>query len=310
MPSIKTIKIHPAIGIARVGNSPTGIFAGPELPGARTRPPGGYRDAQGRIKRQAARFRLYGYDKNGKLVGEITSQHAKITWTAHLANKKAAWRQFEGLNGNAPLRNTGVADRNSLMIDPGPRSLSGSNKTAQFDTGQFRGVTVPLGEMRTDKQGRLLVLGGFGHSASPSNAPLNAFANNDDWHDDVSDGPITAAVTLKGSNVQLQALGAWVIVAAPKFAPPLDSAITMYDVLLQVAVDKLGLKLPPKPSFTHDIYPILQRAIRMKWVTAMAAQSHKTLSAVIPPPGLAANRKAIFDRLKNPNGPGGGDMPM
>lgn len=310
MPSIQTIKVHPAIGIARIGNSPSGFFVGPEIPGVRRRPAGGYRDTQGRIKRQAARFRLYGYDKNGKLVGEITTKHAKITWTVHVANKKAAWRQFAGLDGNAPLRNAAVANRNSLMIDPGPRSLGGSNQVAQFDSGQFRGVTVPLGEMRTDRQGRLLVLGGFGNSSSPSNAPLNEFANNDDWHDDVSDGPITAAVTLKGSNTPLQALGAWVIVATPKFAPPIDGAITMYDVLLQVAVDKFGLKVPAKPSFTHDIYPILQRAMRMKWVTAMAAQAHMTLSAVIPPPGNAAARKAIFDRLKNPNGPGGGDMPM
>ena len=68
MPIINTIKIHPAIGIARVGNSPTEFFIGSELPGNRRRPAGGYKDAQRRIKRQAARFRLFGYDKNGKLV--------------------------------------------------------------------------------------------------------------------------------------------------------------------------------------------------------------------------------------------------
>ncbi len=310
MPAIKTIKIHPALGIARVGNSPTGFFVGPELPGDHRRPKGGYRDAQGRIKRQAARFRLFGYDKKGKLVGEVTAKHAKITWTAHLANKKAAWKEFAGLNPNSPWRNAAVANRNSLVIDPGPRTLNGPNQTAKFDTGQFLGALVPLGEIRTDKQGRLLVLGGFGHSSSPTNAPIITFANNNGWHDDVSDGPITASVTLKGSHTPLAALGAWVVVAAPRFAPPIDSPITLYDVLLQVAVDKLGLQLPAKPSFTRDIYPILQRAIRMKWVTAMAAQSHKTFSSVIPPPGPLAARKAIFDRLKNPNGPGGGDMPM
>jgi len=54
-----------------------------------TRPKGGYKDAQGR-KRQAARFRLFGYDKKGKLVKEITSPDATIEWTVHLANRKAA----------------------------------------------------------------------------------------------------------------------------------------------------------------------------------------------------------------------------
>jgi hypothetical protein len=310
MASIKTIKIHPATGIARLGNSLTDFFVGPELPGAARRPNGGFRDAQGRIKRQAARFRLYGYDKRGRLIGEITARDATITWTAHLANKKAAWRMFEGLNPNAPWRNAGIADRGSLVIDPGPRSLTGTNQAAKFDSGQFMGTKVPLGEVRTDAKGRLLVLGGFGNSSSPSNAPITTFANNDGWHDDVADGPVTASVRLKGSTAPLQAQGAWVVVAAPKFAPRIDNPITLYDVLLQLAVSKFGWKLPAKPSFRRDIYPILQRAIHMKWVTAMAAASHKTFAAVIPPPGTAAARKAIFDRLKDPNGPGGGDMPM
>src|SRR5437899_1181096 len=169
MAAIALIKIHPAIGIARVGNSPTKFFIGPEKPGVHRRPNGGYKDKQGRIKRQAARFRLFGYDKNGKLVKEITAKDATISWTAHLANKKAAWKQFGGLNSKTPLRNASVADRNSLVIDPGPRSLTGPNKTADFGTGRFLGVVVRLGKIRTDKQARLLVLGGFGNSGSPYN---------------------------------------------------------------------------------------------------------------------------------------------
>ena len=70
MATIETIKIHPAIGIARLGNSATGFFIGPECPGLDTRPKGGYKDPQGRVKRQAARFRVFGYDKKGKLVRE------------------------------------------------------------------------------------------------------------------------------------------------------------------------------------------------------------------------------------------------
>src|SRR5262249_44013236 len=160
----------------------TQFFIGPEKPRAYPRPYGGYKDAQGRIKRQAARFRLFGYDKRGKLVGEVTAKDADISWTVHLANKKAAWNEFDGLNPNAPKRNATVANRDSLIIDPGPRSLSGRNKVAAFDTGKFLGVIVPLGEARTDTQGRLVVLGGFGHSASPTNAPITTFANNDEWH--------------------------------------------------------------------------------------------------------------------------------
>ena len=49
------------------------------------------------------------------------------------------------------------------------------------------GTKVPLGELRTDDQGRLIVLGHFGTSASYLKKPA-AFANNDGWHDDTSDG--------------------------------------------------------------------------------------------------------------------------
>jgi len=316
MKVIKSVKIHPAIGIARLGNSPDEYFVGPELPGAQPRPRGGYKDARGRIKRQAARFRLFGFDAKGKLVQEITAKDAFITWNVHVANKKAAWRSFHGLEPSAPWRNTGVSDRASLMIDPGPYSLSATKQRAEFFGSSFLGTPVALGEMRTDASGRLLVLGGFGHSASPANLRLTHFANNDGWHDDVSDGPVTATVTFKRNGHSLRAAGAWVICGPPDFAPAIGSVITLYDALLQVAVTKLGLKLPAKPSFSRDIYPILQRALDMKWVTKMIADAHAhaTLAAIIPPPGARAARAAIFGRLRNPAARGGmataSDMPM
>ncbi len=319
---IAAIKIHPSIGIARLGNSPSEFFIGPETPGVHHRPRGGYRDSKGRIKRQAARFRLYAYDGKGKLLGEITSREADIEWTVHLANTKAEWKAFDGLNANAPRRNAAVADRGSLKIDPGARTISGRNQAALFNTGKFLGQTVELGEIRSDGEARLLVLGGFGHSSSPTGKPLTTFANNDGWHDDVSDGPVNAKVRLKKGGQTIDAAGAWVIAGPTSFAPAIDHIVTLHDVLLQVAVDKLGLKLPAKPSFVRDIFPILQRAIRMRWVSGMithppsgGGETHTTPPLVIPPPGTAAHRKTIFDRLRNPATPGGdpsegSDMPM
>ncbi len=308
--AVKTVKIHSAIGVARVGNSLGEFFIGPEKPGDRTPPAGGYKDAAGRVKRQAARFRVFGYDEQGQLVKEITDADATISWTVHLANKKAAWREFDGPNPNAPFRNQAVRDRKKLVIDPGPRTISGVGQAAKFDTGKFDKTVVPLGEIRTDEAGRLLVLGGFGHSDSPGNKPLTTFANNDGWYDDVSDGPVNATVALNGGLQTLHAAGAWVIVAPPDFAPPIENITTLYDVLLQVAVNKLGLKLPAQPSFTRDIYPILRGAMKMGWVNEMASQHHHSLAAVIPPPGVAAARAAIFSQLRNPNDGSGGDMPM
>ena len=153
MSDIKTIKIHPAIGIARVGNSPDEYFVGPEIPGVNEPPTGGYKDAQMRVKRQAARFRIFGYDENGNVVKEITAADAEIKWTLHLANKKAAWKQFDGLNTNAPLRNASEKNRTKLVIDPGERRLNKINSKALFDTGTFYDKIVPLGEMRMDSKG-------------------------------------------------------------------------------------------------------------------------------------------------------------
>ena len=91
------------------------------------------------------------------------------------------------------------------MITPGPRTIAGPNGAASFDSGLFMGTPVPLGEIQTDSNGRLLVLGGFGNSGSPTNAPLTSFDNNDGWHDDVSDGPVTATMTLRGTKTPIQA---------------------------------------------------------------------------------------------------------
>ncbi|MFL6214357.1 MAG: LodA/GoxA family CTQ-dependent oxidase [Blastocatellia bacterium] len=300
--AITTIKIHPSIGIARLGNSPDEFFIGPEIPGVRTPPPGGYKDSRCRVKRQAARFRLYGYDAGGNLVQEITQADAAITWTAHLANKKASWKMFQGLNDNAPRRNS-AATPATLEIDPGPKALNGPNQAAGFNTGAFKGKPVPLGEMRTDADGRLLILGGFGHSESvPPGAPLLHYANNNDWHDDVSDGPVTATVILNGTTFPVSP--AWVICAPPDFAPPIDSITTLYDTLFQVAVNKGWLSIPSTPSFTNDVFPILDRVLRLSNVSSLAGAGHFSFTSAYPPAGQAA-RQAIFDRVRDPNNPNG-----
>jgi hypothetical protein len=315
MSEICKLRIHPAIGIARLGNSPDEHFLAPELPGVVRHPHGGYKDAAGRMKRQAQRFRLFGYDALDRPLGEVTAHDATIRWTVHVANKKAAYHEFEGLRRNTPLRNADVSDRSSLVIDPGPRTLTGANAHAHFDTGKFLGKEVPLGEARTDDRGRLLVFGGRGHSESqPSGRPLAQFANNDGWHDDTSDGPVSAEVTLHGASAPIEVLPAWVIAAPPDFAPAITGIITLYDMLYQRAVDAGLLADPVLPSFTRDIYPLLARAINMRWVSKMAAMSHMTL-----PPAFAYGtplslRRAIFERLRDPalayNAASDGDMPM
>jgi len=296
--AITTVKIHPAIGIARLGNSPSDSFIGPEIPLDHTMPAGGYKDASCRVKRQAARFRLFGYDQNGVLVQEVTAADADITWTVQLRNKKAA----------TPARNAGVTGsaRAGLVIDPGPRTLTGPTQAAQFDNGVFQlpaqpAVTVPLGEIRTDTEGRLIVLGGFGNSSSPTGESIGSFLDNDDWFDDVSDGPVNATVQLHSDGSTPNVVGAWVICPPPKFAPPLDSVITLYDRLFDLAVSQGWLQAPATPSYSADIYPILNRATSVAAVNQSASGHHAFVHPVID----QATRNMIYNKLKG----SGGDMP-
>ena len=71
--------IHPSIGVARIGNSPDGIFPRPEVADPPPQPPGFYRDANGALKRQAVRFRIYGLNAQGQAVAELTSSNAEIS---------------------------------------------------------------------------------------------------------------------------------------------------------------------------------------------------------------------------------------
>lgn len=324
---IAECRIHPAIGIARVGNSPEQHFFGPEVPGVWDPPAGGYKEdvdeanlLEPRVKRQAARFRVYAYSADGEPLHEVTGAEASVTWTVHLANKKAEWDRFQGRAGEElPLdqrrpraaRNGDVADRASLIIDPGPRSVTGTDGRAVFDGGKFLGTPVPLGEIRTDADGRLVVLGGFGTSFSPENRLLTNYANNDRWHDDTSDGPVTATVTFADGAV-MEAVPSWVIVGPPDFAPAIPNFITMYDTMSEVAVRKGWMTAPARPSFIQDIYPILARTVSLQWINARAFLGHgpDTQTAGHFPrnlaeladnrPEAARARKAVFKYLRDP----------
>lgn len=180
----KTVfRVHPSINFARLGTSDD-YYLSPEtsagLDVENSNIKGGLpikagtenetitnadlRDAQGNLKRQAARFKLFAYDLEGEdsypngsgteiKVGDKLKDGRtvkKIVWTVHLANKKAAAYNVvnsEGINsytdGKVPqLRNPEVygtidsPDRlRKLMIDPGPRAIASDDKNAiQFNS--------------------------------------------------------------------------------------------------------------------------------------------------------------------------------
>ena len=280
----KVYKIHPSIGVARVGNHPTSFYIGPEIPNV---PPvelgaagndvehTGYKQS-GQIRRQAARFRVFEYDEQPDgtqtLVRELTCDEPDqpiVEWKVDLVNSKAAGKRILS-TGNA-LRNPTIANRDEMIIrNPTPLTIAGANQSGQhFDQGKFQGRTVDLGELRTDAQGRLLVLGGHGVSdCIPAGKNIGNFANNDFWHDDVGDGPVTATVKFAGQPDRTVDAPAWVIVGPPDFAPGVGPIIHLHHVAFEAALARpeFGMTAPGVPSFRQHIFPILLRAANSRWV--------------------------------------------
>ena len=350
--------IGPSIGIARVGNSPDSFYVAPEsISGLPTEcsadgilqivnglpiPVRKFKDAQGRIRRQAALFRIYRFE-DGEPAVEVTLADPavqEISWRAHLANKKACWYNFAELQGNllygeensyknqnVPFRNaskTTPTDRKELIIDPGPRTLTGALQRAEFSAStvphDYPHASFPpkvtfgeqiktLGSMLTDDAGRLMVLGGFGKSGGDS--AITSFAGADTWHDDISDGPVTCTIILKSGDVIK--LSAWCLVGSPKFVPEVANIVTLADTMYNVAVRNLNYdpqifangvyQASYVANFERDIRPILNRPAAYRWVANLPS-----MNSVSPPPfdardnttATAGVRKAYLALFRKP----------
>ena len=75
--TIHSVAIYPPLGIARIGNS-SEYYLASDVPGIVDKPIGGYKDAMGKVKKQVARFRVYGFKENGEVIREITAQEATL----------------------------------------------------------------------------------------------------------------------------------------------------------------------------------------------------------------------------------------
>ncbi|MBY5163622.1 CTQ-dependent lysine 6-oxidase LodA [Salsipaludibacter albus] len=279
-----THRIHPSIGVARLGNSPDEFYLAPEAVGglpiacdAAGNPVldddgevtfvEQFKDGVGRIKRQAARFRVFADTDDGPQPVELGDEVERITWTVHIANKKPIWFTFSELQGDLefgpdnsyanqdiPVNNSDVAGdaRKALMIDPGPRSIerpgdvvemSSSTIPSSYRFGSFpprsSGGTpiTTLGELRMDEAGNLVALGGFGNVAGSGD--ITSFRGASGYHDDIADGVVLATIHLT-SGETIDAEPAWLLVGSPKYAPELVNITTLWDTAYDTAVRFLG----------------------------------------------------------------------
>src|SRR5581483_1560892 len=357
MPSM--FRIHPALGIARVGDAEGPGFIGPENPGVPANwnfQTGAFHNfkVDGRIKRQGVRFRVFEFAPDGSLVGESLPGQgaiAAIEWTVHVANRKAAFFQFDGPKGEDGdfskngARNTDFTGdaRSQLEIDSGPKSISGTSAGPILLTNPnpLTNQTIKdLGDISTDDAGRLIFFGGHGKTVQlPNSLDIRNYVNNNGWFDDVSDGPISATLLLK-DGTRVEAIGAWVSVAPPDFAPAVDNVVSLYETIWDVMVRNPGIPIPDlamyrpggsvellqqqrddwnagtsrfktyKPSYVNDIADVLQRAFSATFLhdpADLKGPFHNTIAphvwAELGDPDSTKDilRQEVFKRLRDPN---------
>lgn len=349
---IVRIAIHPGIGVSRVGNSELAsdewivgddeyadCYIGPETDSPSPMSYERIRDNTGKIKRQGARFRLYGYDSQGNVVREILpgDPATTITWKVTLANRKGQWFRSEHpwdkslfrSEEDQPsiLRNSTVQDRASLAVTPDTMTISGTGTRSAPITGKFMSADVTLGELRTDMKGRLIVLGGKGSAGTTAaeGAPdhdvltnnTGGFNNSNQWYDDISDGPIHAEVTINGKSFDVES--AWVIVAPPNYAPDMVGVTTLYERLEELYMEAGILPTPGKVMFHEHILPTLQRLSQLSWVNKGFYDlfgtnkdndflSSRQITILGTPPNngedpFKNDRQTVFDSFQDPSSP-------
>ncbi|HEX5338499.1 MAG TPA: LodA/GoxA family CTQ-dependent oxidase, partial [Gallionella sp.] len=371
-----TLRIHPAIAIARVGSSDD-YYLAPEtmagMPQAGTNITGGLpikkgtdsttidsedlRDTNGKLKKQAARFKIFQYQAEGAAQypaaagTEVTigstvdgKQVVDIVWTVHLANKKAnCWIEaklddFAGDN-RPTLRNKDFppsadpADKvrlQKLVIDAGPRAVSAKSRASiafdqatdscywnnqaitplpdypkSFPASSGTGTSYDpasqsisyLGEMTTEENGRLIVLGGYGKACGFDNqgnpdpaASLSADVDNNNWLDDTADGPVTAVLIFADGSQHAIEGSAWVVSTDPGYAPQVKNVVSLWDDVYATWVENFDLQPELfkdgkyqenyQPCFADDVFPLLRASSLQMWATNLpsgAVNSHKKM---------------------------------
>lgn len=340
--------ISPSIGVARLGNSKGQFYLAPKTTGGlpfeadkfgnEQGPVINFKDSAGMVRRQGQPFTIF--NDAGQEITLDSDIVASITWTVHLANKKAAWYQFSEEAGNllfsqinsyktqqVGLRNPDEPNRQKLIIDAGPRTVSGAKQSASFTqatapagypasfppaTVKYGTAITTLGDVLTDSSGRLIVLGGYGNAGG--NEAIQNYGGQSTWHDDIADGPVYCTITFK-RGLPPVTLKAWCIVGSPDFAPEIVNISTLADTMFDVGVRNFNLvpgmyngrqfNTSYKANFQRDILPIMQRLGNYQWVAnvqPMQAFASNVFDFTDASDQNKANRQRYFSYFRQPNG--------
>ncbi|HEY2094678.1 MAG TPA: CTQ-dependent lysine 6-oxidase LodA [Thermoanaerobaculia bacterium] len=365
-------QIHPAVGVARLGNSPDAFYLEPQTIGGLPIEcdSGGnpvmrdgqpvyvrkFKDDRGAIKRQGAQFAIYACDSAdpgdpGREISLDDPMIESVEWTVHLANKKGVWYENDELIGDVMLAHPGYPNyyekdsfhnwdvskpdtrdpRSRWIIDPGPRTVSRPGEKVSFSRdnippdytkGGFPKIDKDnprapyeintLGNLLMDRNGRLVVLGGHGFAGGTE--AIVTYTGQDTWFDDISDGPVTCRLKLKGRSEPI-VLTAWALVGSPKYAPELRNISTLDDVMFDVGVRYKNLvpemfsggAFNPSyhASYERDIQPIFDRIADYIWVAnvpSMVAFSAPRFNPRDSSEGNRANRETFYRYFRDSSG--------
>jgi hypothetical protein len=199
--TVQVIKIHPAIGIARVTKNEDFYTYGED--------PDTYM-TNGLMRRQAVQFRLFAYGANNEGIEELTPERltalgVSVVWHARIANRKVARLRAD----------------DSFVLQAQASSDQNDGKLIGQITGFAEGADIPLGEIRSD--GRFIPPKARIARATAT-TPLSGILFDRDISDNVGDGFISATLTdtASGQTVNVPVLPACVLIAPPDFSPEQD----------------------------------------------------------------------------------------
>jgi hypothetical protein len=230
----QALKIHPAIGIARLSRNDDYFIYG--------QAPASYK-SNSLMKRQAVQFRLFIFGPQNGGIEELTPARLEqlgvdVVWQVRLANRKVA-----------EIRND-----QSLVIEAESRSDVNNGELVGQLAGFPGGDRVPLGQILST--GVFIPPKAAIYKANPA-APISGALHDDDASDNTSDGWVSVLLTERatGQPIQVQTFPAWVLVAPADFSPDLDDpAAYGRRTLGEWLIDELGL------SNTAPVNPVNQTA--------------------------------------------------
>ncbi|MBZ9728047.1 LodA/GoxA family CTQ-dependent oxidase [Mesorhizobium sp. CO1-1-11] len=231
-PNINQIKVHPAIGFARLSTSPDYYVFDPMSPVR-----GVYKSGV-KIMRQAVQFRLFAYGDNNDGLYELTEERLhemglRAIWSVELANGK-----IESLTQNP-------SDRFHARGDTGAGDLQLVGNLSTF----AEGSSIAMGEIKVDGLFVPPVAAVIRRTLTTPTQQMGMYDR--DISDNTSDGSVSARLqeVATGNAIGIAILPAWISICPQDFAPSWNDQGVNHN-LLSLLQDKLHT---PNAPLTNPI---------------------------------------------------------